>query len=115
MLQLKERGIIRRFGPSINQRKVGIIANAVVVWKIPQQNIAQVTKVMSECVEISHCYERRTIPGIWEYNLFIVTHGYDKESVEGFIKKLSERVEISDYIILFSKRRFKATSTGKVR
>lgn len=115
LTKLKEVGVIRRFGASINQRKVGIKANAVVVWKVSQKNIAQAAKIMSDCVEISHCYERQTIPGIWEYNLFTVTHGSDRESVERFIKKLSERVEISDYLILFSKRRFKATSTGRVR
>lgn len=110
LVRLREEGTIRRFGARINQRKVGITANAVVVWKVPQTRVVQVAKVISECPEISHCFERRTIPGKWEYNLFTVTHDHSKKSVERFVKELSERVGIPDFLVLFSTRKFKGRS-----
>ncbi|MFQ6052837.1 MAG: radical SAM protein, partial [Candidatus Bathyarchaeia archaeon] len=116
LTRLKERGTIRRFGARIDQRRVGITANAVVVWKVPRTRVAQVAEVMSECPEISHCYERTTIPGRWEYNLFTVTHGYSKESVERFVRELSERIGITDYQVLFSTRKLKGESpSGMIR
>lgn len=105
-------GVIRRFGVSVNQRKVGIVANALVAWKVPQNCVEEVGKAMSSYSEITHCYERQTIPGKWEYNLFIVIHGYDHESRKQFIKKLSRAIGLKEYLVLFSVRQFKRTSVA---
>ncbi len=108
--KLISRGVIKRLGISINQRKVGIVANAVVAWKVPQEQVESVGNMLSSYKEITHCYERVTIPGKWEHNLFTVIHGYTRESVEEFAKRLSEVVGISDYLVLFSNVQFKRTS-----
>ncbi len=108
--KLISRGVIKRLGISINQRKVGIVANAVVAWKVPQEQVESVGNMLSSYKEITHCYERVTIPGKWEHNLFTVIHGYTRESVEEFAERLSEVVGISDYLVLFSNVQFKRTS-----
>ena len=108
---MNENGLIRRFSANINQRKLGITANAVVVWNIPEEKMEAAIPVILERGEISHIYERRVYPGRWEYNLYTVVHDYDRESVERFAKKLAEEIGENDYQVLFSKRRFKGTSS----
>ena len=108
--RLISNGVIKRLGISINQRKVGIVANAVVAWRVPQEHVERIGKMLSSYKEVTHCYERVTIPGKWEYNLFTVIHGYNRESVEEMAKRLSEVVGISDYLVLFSNEQFKRTS-----
>lgn len=105
-------GVIRRFGVSVNQRKVGIAANALVVWKVPQNRVEEVGKAMSSYSEITHCYERQTIPEKWKYNVFTVIHGYDHESCKQIIKKLSRAIGLKEYLVLFSVRQFKRTSVA---
>lgn len=107
---LMRKGIIRRFGASINHRKIGIVANALVAWKVPQNRIEEIGQLMSGYEEITHCYERKVIPKKWEYNLFTVIHGYNRKSVEGFIKKLSELTGLKDNVIMFSTKQFKRSS-----
>ena len=108
---MDENGLIRRFSANINQRKLGIVANAVVVWNIPDEKLEAAIPVFLGRGEISHIYERITYPGQWEYNLYTVVHDYDRESVYGFAKKLADEVGVDDYQVLFSKRRFKGTSS----
>jgi DNA-binding Lrp family transcriptional regulator len=108
---MNENGLIRRFSANINQRKLGITANAVVVWNIPEEKMEAAVPVFLERGEISHIYERRVYPGRWEYNLYTVVHDYDRESVERFAKKIADEIGVDDYQVLFSKRRFKGTSS----
>jgi len=108
---MNENGIIRRFSANINQRKLGITANAVVVWNIPEAKMEATVPVFLERGEISHIYERRVYPGRWEYNLYTVVHDYDRESVKRFAKKIADEIGVDDYQVLFSKRRFKGTSS----
>jgi len=103
-------GVIKRLGISVNQRKVGIVANAVVAWKVPREQVKRVGTMLSGYKEITHCYERVTVPGKWEHNLFTVIHGYNRESVEELAKMMSEAVSISDYLVMFSNGQFKRTS-----
>ena len=108
---MKEDGTIRRFAPNINQRKIGITANAVIVWRVPEEDMPRVVETMLGHHEISHCYRRATVPGKWEYNLYTVVHDYDRESVDRFVRQLSEETGVEDYHILYSRRRFKGTSS----
>lgn len=108
--RLINKGVIKRLGISVNQRKVGIVANAVVAWKVPQEQVESVGNTLSSYKEITHCYERITIPGKWEHNLFTVLHGYNRKSVEETAKRLSEAVGITEYLVMFSNEQFKRTS-----
>jgi DNA-binding Lrp family transcriptional regulator len=108
--KLIDSGVIKRLGISVNQRKVGIVANAVVAWKVPQDQVERVGSMVSSYKEITHCYERITIPGKWEHNLFTVLHGYDRRSVEEFAENMSKAIGIRDYLVLFSNEQFKRTS-----
>lgn len=109
--RMKDDGTIRRFSANINQRKIGITANAVVVWNISAEILRKTIEIFLNSPKISHLYERRTYPGKWDYNLYSVVHDYDEDSVKSFVNEIAEKIGIQDYRVFFSKRRFKGTSS----
>jgi DNA-binding Lrp family transcriptional regulator len=109
---LKKDGIIRRFGAKIKPKAIGLSANAMVAWKVPAQRIQEVGSLLSKLSEITHCYERETVPGKWEYNLYIVMHSQKRESIETAVEKLSHALGIREYLILFSKANLKIGPTS---
>ena len=64
---LKDAGIIRKFRARIDQRKVGITANALVAWKPAGAGDQDLGKRLAAFPSVTHCYERRPVPGRWEY------------------------------------------------
>jgi hypothetical protein len=83
----------------------------VVVWKIPENQIDSAVEVFLRHGQLSHIYERETAPGKWEYNLYTVIHDYDQDSVKETIRNIAEEIGVQSYQVLFSKRRFKGTSS----
>ena len=107
---LHRSGIIRRIGISVNQRKLGITANALVAWKIPGEAVERAGPLLSSFPEISHCYERSIVPGRWEYNMFTVIHGQDRQSVNTRAETIADTLGLRTYLVLFSTDQFKRTS-----
>ena len=56
---------------------------------------------------MTHCYERRPVPGRWEYTHYTVHHGYSKDQVLDEIRAIAEQTGLRDYLVLFSTREFK--------
>ena len=112
---MKRRGIIRRFGSRVNPRMAGITVHAMVAWRVPPDRVAWVGTEMAKDPEVTHCYERRISPMRWEYNLYTVLHGYDVETVLGWIGDLARRTGLDDYQVLLSTREYKRTPVGRIR
>lgn len=112
--KLKETGVIRRFGACITPNNIGLNANAVIAWNVPANRVNEVGLLFSSLKEITHCYERLTVPERWAYNLYTVMHAQERETIEQAIKGISETVGISDYIILYSKRDLKKNNNQPV-
>jgi DNA-binding Lrp family transcriptional regulator len=113
--RLQEKDVVRRFGVFIRNRKVGIVANAMVVWAVPRNRVQEVGEFVSRFEEVTHCYQRRTIPNKWRYNLYTVIHGFERKTVEEFVRKLSNAIGVNDYLILFSVKEFVRCSSGRLR
>ncbi|MBN2110981.1 MAG: Lrp/AsnC family transcriptional regulator [Methanosarcinaceae archaeon] len=105
---MQDKGIIRRFGASIGHRNIGIVANAMCIWNVPDNRVEEVGNIMAAFDEVTHCYERPRRPG-WEYNLFSMVHSYTREECEEVAARISKAVGIRDYRLLFSEREFKKT------
>jgi len=101
-------GAIRRFGASIGHRAIGITANAMCTWDVPDDRVEEVGALMAGFAEVTHCYERPRYPG-WKYNLFTMIHAYSREECEKVAREISIATGIMDYSILFSEREFKKT------
>jgi AsnC-like ligand binding domain len=68
----KELGqcFIRKFKARINQRRIGISANALVAWKIPDTGDGDAGSLLASYPGVTHCYERTGVPGKGEYPLY---------------------------------------------
>jgi siroheme decarboxylase len=104
---LKREGIIRKFRARIDQRKVGITANALVAWKPTGAVKDDLGKRLAEFPSVTHCYERRPVPGRWDYTHYTVHHGYSKDRVLEEVKAVAEKIGCPEYAVLFSTREFK--------
>ncbi|HEY6093748.1 MAG TPA: Lrp/AsnC family transcriptional regulator [Gallionellaceae bacterium] len=104
-----DNDVIKRFGVVVRHHELGFRANAMVVWDIPDEQVAQLGQCMGEAEGVTLCYRRpRRLPE-WRYNMFSMIHGRDRDSVCQLIEKLRVACGLMqfDYDILFSKRRFK--------
>lgn len=112
--RLREEKVIRKFGLFLWKSKVGVVANAMVVWAVPFERLQGVAEFFSGFKEVSHCYERRTTPE-WKYNLYTMIHGAKRKAVTEFVEMLSAETGLDEYEILFSVREFVRRSTGAIR
>ncbi|MHB8164503.1 MAG: siroheme decarboxylase subunit beta [Methanoregula sp.] len=112
---LKTGGLIRKLRARIDQRKVGITANALVAWKPSGAGDTDTGALLAVFPSITHCYERRPVPGRWEYTHYTVHHGYSKEEVLDEVKAVAEQSGCRDYLVLFSTREFKRVPNVRMR
>jgi len=105
--RLKETGIIRKFRARIDQRKLGITANALVAWRPAGDGRDDVSRRLAEFPSVTHCYERRPVPGRWEYTHYTVHHGYSRDQVLDDVKAVAATIGCPEYAVLFSTREFK--------
>lgn len=103
---LLERGIMRRYSASINHRKAGYTANAMVCWLTPENIVEKAGLAMSTMRQVSHCYMRLTHPS-WPYNLYTMLHARSREAAEELIDKLSSSTGLKNNQVLFSTRELK--------
>jgi DNA-binding Lrp family transcriptional regulator len=105
--QLKDVGIIRKFRARIDQRKLGITANALVAWKPAGAGNGDIGNRLAAYPSVTHCYERRPVPGRWEYTHYTVHHGYSRDQVLDQVRTVAAETGCEDYAVLFSTREFK--------
>lgn len=107
--RLKERGVLRRFGATLNHWQAGLRANAMVAWYVPEEKVDEVGLFMASVREVSHCYERKPNRE-WKYNLFAMVHGKSKKDCRDIVSRISKMTGIKDYVMLFTRKEFKKTS-----
>ncbi|MFA5079103.1 MAG: Lrp/AsnC family transcriptional regulator, partial [Dehalococcoidia bacterium] len=103
-----KRGIIRRYGASINHRNAGFRANAMTCWKVPAGSVQKIGRLLAGDRHVSHCYER-AVTGSWRYNLFAMVHSRDRNTCLEIIDKMAARTGLTDRVVLFSIKEFKKT------
>jgi DNA-binding Lrp family transcriptional regulator len=99
-------GAIRRYVGTLRHRKLGVRANGMVVWCVPEARAEAVGQQLANAPEVSHCYARNTIEG-FPYTHYSMIHGPDRDSCVEVAAKLSRETGIEDYAVLFSEREFK--------
>lgn len=109
MARMSETGVIRRFAATLGHRALGIVANAMIVWKVPDQDVERVGGIFASFEEVTHCYQRGTAPE-WPYNLYTMVHSKSREVCLRIADRLSRDSGINDYEVLFSEKEYKKTS-----
>ena len=106
---LRNTGIIKRFGVVVRHHELGYRANAMVVWDIDDEQVADLGRCLGGFSFVTLCYRRpRRLPQ-WPYNLFTMIHGRDRVQVLERVDELVAACDLADvpHEVLFSRRRFK--------
>jgi DNA-binding Lrp family transcriptional regulator len=102
-------GAMRRYVGTVRHRKLGVLSNAMIVWRVPEdKKVEELGRRLAESPEVSHCYERNAIDG-FPYTLYSMIHGPDLATCEGLAARLAERLGVSDYVLLVSLEEYKKT------
>ncbi len=106
---LIDNGAIKRYGVVVRHKELGYIANGMVVWDIPDDEVEEIGMCIGkyDCVTLSYRRPRR-LPD-WSYNLFTMVHGSSREEVTQKVEEIVEKCGLQnmEHNILFSTRRFK--------
>lgn len=99
-------GALRRYVATFRHRKLGVKANGMTVWNMPDDRLAAQGTRLAGAPEVSHCYSRVTFPG-FPYNLYSMLHAPDTEALHGIVERLAGEIKCDDYLILESPTEFK--------
>ncbi|MCL1790969.1 MAG: AsnC family transcriptional regulator [Peptococcaceae bacterium] len=105
----QESGALRRVGAALRHRAVGFVANAMIVWRVPEARIGDVGELLASLPEVTHCYERDMLPE-WPYNLYTMIHAKTEDECRSLAVKLSEMTGVDDYDVLSSYAELKKSS-----
>ncbi|MBT99522.1 MAG: AsnC family protein [Dehalococcoidia bacterium] len=104
----QERRIMRRYSAVLHHRRSGFRANAMIVWKVPEERSEEVGLTMAAHNAVTHCYERPTFPD-WPYTHFTMVHATTPEGCEEINNEISEATGITERLVLYSTREYKKT------
>ncbi len=105
----QQQGLIRRFGLVIHHRKLGYVANAMVVWDVANEDIERVAELLSQQKVVTLCYRRPRFLPHWPYNLFCMIHGKNRAQVLAQLDEICRvnKLQTIDKKVLFSYKAYK--------
>jgi DNA-binding Lrp family transcriptional regulator len=106
---LVDEGVVRRFAAAIGHRALGIVANAMIVWKVPAQDVERIGHIIASFEDVTHCYERAA-QSDWPYNIYAMVHSRSREECVRIASEISRAIEVGEYRVLFSEQEYKKTS-----
>lgn len=107
--ELKKEGRLRRLATVLRHQKAGFDANAMVAWRVDEDQCQRVGELMASFPEVSHCYWRDT-PSDWDYNIFCMVHARNQAELQEIIEELANYSGIADFVVLETQRELKKTS-----
>ena len=105
----KVDGTIRRFGAILRHHQAGYLVNAMCVWNVPDEQVAEFGYDASSLVAVSHCYQRPRFEG-FDYNVYTMIHGRSRTQCRSVAHHIILRTGISDHKLLFTTAEFKKSS-----
>jgi len=109
--RLAAEGAIRRIGVIPNHYALGLTANGMSVWDVPDEAVEEIGTTVGALEFVTHCYERPRHPPVWSYNLFAMVHGRSRAEVFDKVDEIRALIGpvLRGYDVLFSTRILKKT------
>ena len=106
---LSEARILTRVGVIVHHRALGWAANAMVVWQLPPEAIEAAGRALSQVPGVTLCYQRRTVPGVWDWPLFCMIHARSRPEAMAVLDRARALPDLAGvpHKILLSTRCFK--------
>ena len=108
---LSDAGIVTRIGIILRHRALGWRSNAMVVWQVPGEDIDRAGVSLAATQGVTLCYQRRTDPARWPYNLYCMIHARSRDEALTTLGRAAAEAGIAGlpHRVLFSVRCFKQT------
>jgi DNA-binding Lrp family transcriptional regulator len=108
LARLSAAGVVSRFGCVVRHRRLGFAANAMAVWSIPDEAVADVGAAFAQNPRVSLCYRRPRRAPDWPFNLFCMVHACTRQEALAVVDGLNHAAAARyDHAVLFSTRCFK--------
>lgn len=107
--KLKEEKILRRIGFVLHHRRAGFRANALCVWRVPDERVDEVGERVKKEDAVSHCYVRKTKKE-WPYNFYAMIHATSHDECEAIAERISKENDIFERRTFYSVREWKKES-----
>ncbi|MBM3303149.1 MAG: AsnC family transcriptional regulator, partial [Deltaproteobacteria bacterium] len=85
---LKQKGIIRRIGASINSRRIGFVSTLLAA-RVPPERFEAFVETVNRCPGVTHNYERKH-----EYNVWFTLIAPSVQDKERIIKELMDETGV---------------------
>ncbi len=101
-------GVVRRVGAVVRHRRLGYTANAMLVWDVPEAEVAALGRRAASDAAVTLCYRRARALPEWAYNLYCMVHGRERAHVLNEVNRLSAQHGLDAFprAVLFSTRCF---------
>ncbi|MFQ6134540.1 MAG: uroporphyrinogen-III synthase [Nitrososphaerales archaeon] len=111
LIRLSEREVVRKLGPIIDAKKVGLKASTRGGMKVPSENIPKVVDVINSYDEVSHNYERNH-----EYNVWFTLTAPNQDDLTRILQEISMKTGVSeeDTLNLPTERFFKIKANFRI-
>ncbi len=106
--KMVDRRLMRRYSAVLYHRRAGFNANAMIVWKVPEERAQEVGEIMATSPAVTHCYQRPTYED-WHYSHFTMVHATTKDECESIARDIEEKTGLDDRLLLYSTREYKKT------
>ncbi|MCL5778370.1 Lrp/AsnC family transcriptional regulator [Limibaculum sp. FT325] len=108
---LAAAGVVSRIGIIVRHRALGWRSNAMVVWQVPEADIARAGPLLAAVPGVTLCYQRRPVPGVWPYTLYCMIHARSRAEAIATLEQAAEAAGLAatPHEVLFSLRCFKQT------
>ena len=103
-----DRRLMRRYSAVLHHRRAGFNANAMIVWKVPEERAQEVGEIMATSPAVTHCYQRPTYDD-WHYSHFTMIHATTKAECEEIALDIEAKTGLQDRLLLYSTREYKKT------
>lgn len=106
---LSQARLLTRVGIILKHRALGWTANAMVVWRLPDDRIGAAGRALAQLPGVTLCYQRHITPGVWDWPLFCMIHARSRPEAGAVLQTARALPELSgaDHKVLFSTRCFK--------
>ena len=84
-------GTVRRFGAFADPRALGLVANALTAWQVPDGKADAVGSALAAFPFVSHCYARMTRTE-WPYGLYAMVHARTSDALDACLRQLTKAV-----------------------
>ncbi|MFQ5761473.1 MAG: uroporphyrinogen-III synthase [Candidatus Bathyarchaeia archaeon] len=89
--RLTEQGVIRKIGPTIDAKKIGLTSSTLVALRLTKVQVEKAAQIINEYPEISHNYEREH-----DYNLWFTITARSRKEVDSILRNIMERIKIEE-------------------